>query len=147
MAWTHAMVSDLYFMVEPSTLPLMTDTSSSSTHLLDTPAVSRRSRPKRRTTRFLVILVASLLVGNALLGERGLIAIVRSNRDLHRLSQTITALKAENTGLRKEVRQLLEEPRAIEALARRELGLIRPGEKLFIVKAVPDSNSSLRDIP
>ena len=141
------MISNLYFMVKPSTLPLMTDVSDSSTHLVDTPAVPRRSRPKRRATRFLLILVASLLVGNALIGERGLIAIVRSNQDLHRLSQMITALKAENTGLRNEVRQLLEEPRAIEALARRELGLIRPGEKLFIVKAVPDSNSSLRDIP
>jgi cell division protein FtsB len=141
------MVSYLYFMVQPGTLPLMMDTSDSSTSLVDTPAVPRRSRPKRRATRFLLILVASLLAGNALIGERGLIAIVRSSRDLHRLSQTITALKAENTGLRQEVHQLSEEPRAIEAVARRELGLIRPGERLFIVKAVPDANSPLRDIP
>jgi cell division protein FtsB len=31
---------------------------------------------------------------------------------------------------------LRENPQAIEEIARRELGLIRPGEKLFIIKDV-----------
>ena len=33
-----------------------------------------------------------------------------------------------------EVRRLTEDPAAIEEIARRDLGLIRPGEKVFIVK-------------
>jgi cell division protein FtsB len=32
---------------------------------------------------------------------------------------------------------LREDPNAIEELARRELGLIRPGETLFIIKDIP----------
>ena len=38
---------------------------------------------------------------------------------------------------REEARRLREDPSAIEDLARRELGLIKPGEKLFIVKDIP----------
>ncbi|MGE3405088.1 MAG: septum formation initiator family protein [Vicinamibacterales bacterium] len=42
--------------------------------------------------------------------------------------------------MREEARRLREDPSAIEDIARRELGLIRPGEKLFILKdiAPPD---------
>ena len=35
------------------------------------------------------------------------------------------------------MRALREEPRTIEELARRELGLIRAGEQLFIVRGFP----------
>ena len=45
--------------------------------------------------------------------------------------------RAENARLREEVRRLEEDPAAIEEIARRDLGLIRPGEKLFIVKDLP----------
>ena len=38
--------------------------------------------------------------------------------------------------LREEARLLREDPATIEEIARRELGLIRPGEKLFILKDV-----------
>jgi cell division protein FtsB len=36
--------------------------------------------------------------------------------------------------LREEARRLREDPTAVEEIARRELGLIKPGERLFIVK-------------
>ena len=50
--------------------------------------------------------------------------------------ENIASQKAENARLREEVRRLTEDPAAIEEVARRELGLIRPGEKLFIIKDV-----------
>ena len=34
-------------------------------------------------------------------------------------------------------RRLREDPAAIEEIARRELGLIKPGERVFILKDVP----------
>lgn len=49
---------------------------------------------------------------------------------------SIRQLKAANARLREEAGHLREDPRTIEALARRELGLIKPGEILFIVKDV-----------
>ena len=44
--------------------------------------VPRRQRPPRRTTRFLVLLVTVILLGNAVAGERGLIALIRANHEL-----------------------------------------------------------------
>ena len=109
--------------------------------------VQRRPKPKRRATRFLVILVAAVLVGNAFIGERGLIAMIRANRDFASLSRIITALKAENERLRYDVRQLSEDPRAIEEVARLGLGLIRPGERLFMVTRVPALETSSPPAP
>ena len=43
--------------------------------------------------------------------------------------------------MREEARRLREDPSAIEELARQELGLIKPGEKLFIVKDVVTPNA------
>ena len=84
------------------------------------------------------------MLGNALVGERGLMSLVRAKRDFNTLSQMITVLRGENEELREEVREFLEEPRMIEDLARRDLGLIEPGELLFIVTAVttPPANDS-----
>ena len=116
----------------------------------DRPIIPRHPRPKRRTTRFLLILVTGVLVVNALVGERGLLATLSANREHSQLSALITTLRGENAALREEMRLLRQEPRAIEELARRELGLIRPGEQLFIVApgsamdeaASPDTESS-----
>ena len=79
------------------------------------------------------MLAAVVLVGNALVGERGLIAMIRAAEESASLAQAIEVLRAENNGLREDVRRLREEPRAIEELARGQLGLIHPGEKLLIV--------------
>ena len=43
----------------------------------------------------------------------------------------------ENAKLRETARRLKDDPSAIEEIARRELGLIKPGERVFIVKDVP----------
>jgi len=52
--------------------------------------------------------------------------------------QLIDSLRAENDRLREEVRMLLEEPRKIEELARRDLGLLESGEKMFIIPGPRD---------
>jgi len=99
----------------------------------------RRRPTRRRTTRFLVILVTVVLVGNAIVGERGLIAMIRAADESVTLVRMIEHLQAENDELREDVRRLREEPRTIEELARGELGLIHPGERLFIVTDRPSS--------
>jgi cell division protein FtsB len=50
-------------------------------------------------------------------------------------------VRAENARLREEAQRLQEDASAIEDLARRELGLIKPGEKLFILKDVPQTDT------
>ena len=109
----------------------------------DPTTARRRSRPRadssvsparRKTFQLLLVFVTLVLVINALVGDRGLTETLRARRQHHDLVASIDRLKAENAHLRDQARRLRSDPAAIEALARRELGLIRPGEVLFIIK-------------
>jgi cell division protein FtsB len=81
-----------------------------------------------------LLLVAILLLANAILGERGLVALARAERDLAGIRAAVDALHLENIRLHHYTRTLSENTRSVEMLARGELGMIRPGEQLFIVK-------------
>ena len=94
-------------------------------------------RLARRALRGLLILAAIVLVIDALFGDRGFIETMRARQEYDQLAASIAVLKADNARLRDEARRLREEPEAVEELARKELGLARPGELLFIVKDVP----------
>ena len=83
------------------------------------------------------MLVASIIVVNGLVGDRGLLAMLRARHDGDALAATIARQRAENGRLREEARRLRSDPNTIEEVARRELGLIKPGEKVFIIKDVP----------
>jgi cell division protein FtsB len=84
-----------------------------------------------------LLFVAALIVVDGLVGERGLLAMLRARREYDELSATIARQRADNARLRDEARRLREDPSAIEEVARRELGLIKPGEKVFIIKDLP----------
>ena len=89
---------------------------------------------RRRTLQMLLVFVTLVLVINALVGERGLTETLRARKQHQELVTSIELLRAENARLRDEARRLRSDPSTIEALARQELGLIKPGEMLFIVK-------------
>ena len=91
----------------------------------------------RRIVQLLVLFVASVIVVDGLVGERGLLAMLRARHQYDELSATIARQRAENARLRDQARRLRDDPSAIEEIARRELGLIKPGERVFIVKDVP----------
>jgi cell division protein FtsB len=59
---------------------------------------------------------------------------LRARRQHQELVVSIERLRSENARLRDDARRLRSDPATIEALARQELGLIRPGEMLFIIK-------------
>lgn len=86
--------------------------------------------------KYLVVLVGSVLMIDALVGEKGLLAMMEARAQHRLLEQSLAEARAENARLREEGRRLREDPAAIEDVARRELGLIRPGEKLFIIKDI-----------
>ena len=71
------------------------------------------------------------------MGDRGLLAMLRARKAYDELTLAVGRQRAENARLRDEARRLREDPAAIEEIARRDLGLIRPGEKVFIVKDLP----------
>ncbi len=73
---------------------------------------------------------------DSLFGDRGLAQTIRARRDYNRAIAGLERLKEQNAALREEVHRLTGDPGAIEAVARQELGLIRPGEILVVVKDV-----------
>jgi cell division protein FtsB len=101
-----------------------------------TPAPKRPTR-SRRIIHLLLLFVASVIVVDGLVGDRGLLAILRARQEYDALSANIARQRAENARLREAARRLREDPSAIEEIARRELGLIKPGERVFILKDVP----------
>jgi cell division protein FtsB len=92
---------------------------------------------RNRKVVWLLFFIASLIVVDGLVGERGLLAMLRARHQYDELAATIAKQRVENARLREEARRLKDDPAAIEEAARRDLGLIRPGEKVFIVKDVP----------
>ena len=95
---------------------------------------ARRSAIWRRTLHFLVVFATILLVVDSLVGERGLLETLKARRQHRELAASLDGLRLENGQLREEMRRLKEDPAAIESVAREELGLIRPGELLFIIR-------------
>jgi len=87
-----------------------------------------------RIVRALLLFIALVLVVDGVVGDRGLVATRRARRQYDELANSIALQRAENARLREQARLLAEDPATIEAIARRRLGLIRPGEKVFIVK-------------
>jgi cell division protein FtsB len=91
--------------------------------------------------QLVVLFIASVIIVDGLVGDRGLLAMLRANHEYDQLALSISRQRAENARLRDQIRRLRDDPAAIEEIARRELGLIRPGERVFIVKDVPPAKA------
>ena len=90
----------------------------------------------RRLLAGLFFFVVCVLIVDALVGDQGLIATMRARKQYDELAAELARLRSENAGLRDEARRLREDPAAIEEIARRELGLMSPGETLFIIRDI-----------
>jgi cell division protein FtsB len=90
----------------------------------------------RRLFRHVLLFFTLVIVVDAIAGEKGLLALLEARRDYAALERSLERARAENAQLREAARRLREDPAAIEEAARRELGLIKPGEVLFIVKDI-----------
>ena len=101
-----------------------------------TPDPQPARRHRRRAVQYLVVFVGAVLMIDAFVGDKGLLAMLEAREQYRLLEQSLEEARAENARLREQARRLREDPSAIEEIARRELGLIRPGEKLFIIRDV-----------
>jgi cell division protein FtsB len=79
-----------------------------------------------------VIAIVALLLG-ALFGDRGYLRLLQKREHTQVLAHEVDRLESDNVRLAGEIRALKTDPRAIEKLAREELGLARPGEKVFLI--------------
>ncbi len=124
---------------------------------LERPRSTRRLRPayevrsrRRRWLGFALFAASLVLMVNAVVGDNGYLATLRASREYVSLLTALDHVRAENTRLLQEVDRLNTDPAALEEAARRDLGLIRPGETLVIIKdarpaapATPESSPAL----
>jgi cell division protein FtsB len=105
------------------------------------PPVSTASPWRTRLLNYALVFVTVVLVVDALVGDKGLMDTIRARRQYAELAASLAQKRQQNAQLRDEIRRLREDPATIETLARGELGLMRDGEVLFILKDVtgPDS--------
>ena len=81
-----------------------------------------------------VIALIALVVGSVF-GDRGILHwMVERERNVN-LARQVSELRDENESLRAEIDALRRDPRAVERIAREDLGLARPGEVLFLLRA------------
>jgi cell division protein FtsB len=97
----------------------------------------------RRILNVILGFATVVMLVDALVGEKGLIERMQARRDYEAQAASVEAVKSTNALLRERARRLREDPAAIESLAREELGFIRPGELLFILR---DVKPALRDV-
>lgn len=101
------------------------------------PPKASLARRGRRLASYVLGFVTMVLVIDAVVGEKGLLTLLKARRDFVSVEQSLHRARRENAQLREQARRLREDPSAIEEAARRDLGLIKPGETLFIIKDLP----------
>src|SRR5579862_4122411 len=96
------------------------------------------SRHARTILGFAIFLLAI----HDVFGSHGLLAMRRTQKQIQDLHGEIERLNKENTNLSGEVQALRSDPKAVERIAREEMGLARPGEMIF---KIPDSPQNSGD--
>ena len=91
---------------------------------------------RTRLLNYVLGFVAVVLIVDALVGDKGLLDTMRARRQHAEITAALAQKREENARLREDIRRYREDASAIEALAREELGLMRDGEVLFIVRDV-----------
>ena len=77
------------------------------------------------------------MVVDVLVGDQGFLAMRRARQQFTESTAELARKQAENAWRREEADRLRDDLSAIEDAARRDLGLIRRGEKVFILKDLP----------
>ena len=99
-----------------------------------------RSEPRARRKAWVLctaIALIALAVGSVF-GDRGILNLLSKRRQVDLLRAEIEEVRAENARLAAEIRELGTSPRAIERLAREQLGLARADEAVFLLREDPE---------
>ncbi len=85
---------------------------------------------KNLVTIWLVVIILMML-GYAVFGERGVVRIVKAERQKEQLEAELSALQQQQQQLREEIDRLQHDKDYWEQLARKKLGMVREGELIY----------------
>jgi cell division protein FtsB len=98
------------------------------------------SRNARTILGFALLLVAI----HDVFGSHGLMAMRQTQRQIDQLHGEIGRLCKENATLTNQVQALRTDPKAVERIAREEMGLARPGEMIFKLPSSAESSDAVK---
>ena len=96
--------------------------------------MSRANQPpaKRRPyIRYGLIVLALVFLYNVMIGPRGLIKLAELRSQKNEIRVQVDSLEARKRELLAEKERLLKDTAYLEKLARKELGMARPGERVY----------------
>src|SRR3990172_3766985 len=105
---------------------------------------------KRKALSLALFLIVAASTLNALFGDRGLLELVKARQEIESLDREIVTLRTQNQSLLEEIRALKTSPLAVERLARENLGLVKPGEIVLLIRDTgrnSDSRPPTRECP
>jgi cell division protein FtsB len=82
----------------------------------------------QRLSLLMVAVVSVLAFAYAIMGNNGYLELRRREAKNQELKLKADGLRQENKEIRSEIRALKSDPKAIEKIAREELGMVKPGE-------------------
>jgi cell division protein FtsB len=85
----------------------------------------------RKNVRQILGLALFALLVHDVFGPHGFIAMRRTQKEIDQIREQIGKVNDENKALSEQVSALKSDPKAIERIAREEMGLARPGEMIF----------------
>jgi cell division protein FtsB len=91
-----------------------------------------------RHARKILGLALLMLAVHDIFGVHGFLAMRRTQKQIQQLRGEIERLNKENNALSERVQSLRTDPKAVERIAREEMGLARPGELIFKMPAAPE---------
>lgn len=97
------------------------------------PALDER---RRKLLNVVLGFAAVVLLVDALVGEKGFMDRMRARREYQQQAAKLDAIRRENQALLGQAIRLDTDPTAIESIAREEMGLMKKGELLFIIRDV-----------
>ncbi|MDD5560442.1 septum formation initiator family protein [Candidatus Methylomirabilis sp.] len=88
-----------------------------------------RSARKRRFV--FVVALAILIAASSVVGKKSLVKVFQMNKTTNELQREIARLRQINEDLARELQAFTHNPSQVEAIAREDLGLVKPGEIVY----------------
>jgi cell division protein FtsB len=98
------------------------------------PPLGESASRRTRVVQLVIFAIAAVITIDAVVGEKGLLETFRARGEQTLLLKNIERTRYDNARKREYARRLREDPKAIEDAARRDLGLVKPGEVLVIIR-------------
>lgn len=89
-----------------------------------------RSARKRRFV-FVAVVLAILIAASSVGGKKSLVKVFQMSKTRTELQQEIKRLRQVNEEIAREIQTFAHNPSQVEAIAREDLGLVKPGEIVY----------------